>query len=582
MSTMRMKTLLALLLIGSISSTAIAAPRTRHKSTPKAKTPAVAVSASHARVVIRGSARDGEDETWRRQKDSELSLDERTAKKIEEMLRTGPLRYGTTALYVVDAVTGQELFAVHPDDPLNPASNVKLISTATALDVLGADFRYRTRLLGPTPEQDGTVDGDLYLLGSYDPTLDADGVHDLAAALAARGVHAIKGGIVVGKDDDREGMIRGKIQISVDATTPGKPPTISITPLTPFAIVTNDVTTSKRKKSAMKVTDGASTDAKGHARWSVHLTGTIGRGRSATYTIWPDPRGELTASLLVSDLAKAGITVGGEVRVDDLSDYATEAGTKGWLPVELAAHESEPLAAIVAQVNKRSINWLADRIVMTAGAAKFGAAPSMSRALDAMYDWLHAHASIDRASLYVDTGSGLSHKTTFSARQIVNVLRAASGLADAATAPAAGDAHAQACHAAYLASLSVGGVDGTLRGRFHGTLRGKLHAKTGTLNGAIALSGFLDVAPGHTLAFALVTNGNPSGSHKQVRAAHERLVTILADYATSLAASDPKPAAAPVIDTPVVTPSSTPAPDLGDDSSEDSDDPAAVIPGGPP
>jgi D-alanyl-D-alanine carboxypeptidase/D-alanyl-D-alanine-endopeptidase (penicillin-binding protein 4) len=555
----------ALALIGG---TAAAAPRVRHKPAPaKPSSKPAPVSPSHARVVIGGAERDAAGDTWRRQKDSELTLDERTAKKIEELLRTGPLRAGTTALYVVDATSGRELFAVHPDDPLNPASNVKLISTATALDLLGADFHYRTRLIGPAPGADGAIAGDVYLQGGYDPTLTPGGVHELAEALAARGVHEIHGALVVGSDDDRTGMIRDPIEITVEATTAGKAPAVTVDPPTPFLTVTDDVTTAKGRRGSIKVSDGASTDG-GRVRWTVHLTGTIGRGKRTTYTIWPDPSGQLTAELLAADLAKEGVTVTGAVKVGELSSYETHAGADGWLPVELAAHESDPLGAIVAQVNKRSINWLADRVVMTAAAAKDGATPTMPRALDAMYAWLGAHAGVERSALKVDTGSGLSHKTEFSARQIVSVLRAAAGLS--APSPTAD---------AYLASLSVGGVDGTLRGRFQGALRGKLHAKTGTLAGAIALSGFLDVAPGHELVFSLVTNGNPPGSHKLVRAAHEKLVTILADYEQAVAAKDPRPApdAAPPPDTTAPPPST----DSDDSDDQDPDAEPAAIPGPP-
>jgi hypothetical protein len=114
-------------------------------------------------------------------------------------------------------------------------------------------------------------------------------------------------------------------------------------------------------------------------------------------------------------------------------------------------------------------------------------------------------------------------------------------------------------------------------------LRGKLHAKTGTLNGAIALSGFLDAAPGHTLAFALVTNGNPSGSHKQVRAAHEQLISILADYAQASAAADPKSATPPAT-TPGPWGNDPPPPasqSTDDDEDSDPDAEPAAIPGPP-
>ena len=58
------------------------------------------------------------------------------------------LRRGVTAVYVVDAATGLEVYSVHADDKLNPASNVKLISTATVLENLGPTWRYTTRLFG--------------------------------------------------------------------------------------------------------------------------------------------------------------------------------------------------------------------------------------------------------------------------------------------------------------------------------------------------------------------------------------------------------------------------------------------------
>src|SRR5678815_2357976 len=125
-------------------------------------------------------------------------------RQIEKLLR-GPLRYGVTGLFVADARTGEALFSVNADDPLNPASNVKMISTATALELLGPEFRYPTRLLGATPVG-GAVGSDVYLLGSYDPTPTAADLDQLAGALAARGVTSIEGGVEGGADPTRDGL----------------------------------------------------------------------------------------------------------------------------------------------------------------------------------------------------------------------------------------------------------------------------------------------------------------------------------------------------------------------------------------
>src|SRR5215470_16704822 len=141
-----------------LASTASARPPTRIKP---------GKDGAHARVAVGKEARPAREVIGRR--DEPLTLEEQTAKEIEKLLR-GPLAAGTTGLFVADAKTGEPLFAVNADDALNPASNVKMISTATALELLGADFRYPTRVLGPTPA-DGVVRGDVYLLGSHDPTL---------------------------------------------------------------------------------------------------------------------------------------------------------------------------------------------------------------------------------------------------------------------------------------------------------------------------------------------------------------------------------------------------------------------------
>ena len=117
---------------------------------------------------------------------SPLTVEEETATKIAKLLR-GPLRNGDTGLYVVDARTNQPLFAINADEAFNPASNVKMISTAASLELLGPAFRYPTRLLGAAPEG-AVIHGDVYLLGSYDPTLTSADLTELAHAGAARGV----------------------------------------------------------------------------------------------------------------------------------------------------------------------------------------------------------------------------------------------------------------------------------------------------------------------------------------------------------------------------------------------------------
>jgi D-alanyl-D-alanine carboxypeptidase/D-alanyl-D-alanine-endopeptidase (penicillin-binding protein 4) len=561
-----------------------------------------------------------------------------------------PLRRGTTAIYVVDAVTGRQLYAVHEDEPLNPASNVKLISTATALDVLGPDWRYTTRLLGPAPDADGAVAGHLYLIGSYDPTLQHAHLAELAAAIKAAGVTRVHGDIVVGPEPLRDSLGWARIDIRVHGTEDGNAPEVLIDADGGLLSETGragflahgfelDVQARSTRRSRRGRVEVGVTLVDGPApRYRITVTGTIAKERRVRVRRQLPVPQIFTAQLLRAALVEAGIEVLGAVRQSELDEYVAAAATAGSLPIELARHESVPMASLVARINKRSLNALADRVVMTAGAVLYGGAPTMDKGVRAMQSWLREHAGLDPERLVIDTGSGLSRNTAITARQIVRVLRAASGLwtptpdapdatavgldellptalvsaseplgrspaagsgaalvgmladtidmvelgaapapapalaraagadQDGASAPddqdgadepgepsesgepsepgepaAADRASGQAAGAptavepagltpalAFLSSLAVGGVDGTLRYRFR-ELRGEILAKTGTLRKVVALSGLVSHGD-QKLAFAIVTNGTDWRQRQRVRRQHEHIVAALHRY----------------------------------------------------
>jgi len=454
---------------------------------------------AHARVAVShaGDLRPAREAVGRREEP--LTAEEETAKQIETLLR-GPLRYGVTGLFVADARTGEALFAVNADDPLNPASNVKMISTATALELLGADFRYPTRLFGATPDA-GVVHGDVYLLGSYDPTLTIAGLDDLAASVAARGITQIDGRLVAGADPTRDGLYRAVIPIEVRG---GEQGALAIaTPLAGTDLVTIKMTARTAKTAARpRLTYKVDTadDGAGHPRLVVTIGGTIGRGGQTTYSLATTQRTLAATCALRAALHAHGVALAGDFQIVELGDFVAGAVAAGSLPVEIGRHESPRLAEIIAHVNKWSINWLADRVIMTAAALVKQQPPSMDLALAAMYDWLVRHPQIAKGDLVVDTGSGLSYHTRITAHELVSIVRSAAGFAP--------DGDATLAHA-WLDSLSIAGTDGTLTNRFRGGgVRGKLHAKTGTLSTVIALSGILDVDPQRPLAFSLVTNGD--------------------------------------------------------------------------
>jgi serine-type D-Ala-D-Ala carboxypeptidase/endopeptidase (penicillin-binding protein 4) len=526
--------------IATRSPTAVATP-------PAAAKPRL--DGAHARVIFGQAGRLSENvASLRGRRDEPLSPEETTAKQIQAVLR-GPLRYGVTGIYVADAKTGEALFAVNADDPLNPASNVKMISTATAIELMGPQFRYSTRVLGAEPDAAGTIHGEIYLLGTWDPTLEAGDLDQLAEQLVMRGVKALDGNVVIGADPQRDGLYRASIPIEVRAGAPGEAPTASAPPgvdLLVFDITAKTAKTAQRPR--LTYAAQSTTDASGHLRVHVAIAGTIGKAGVVAYDLPTTEHTATAAQLLRAAMRAHQIDVKGDVTTRELGDFIGDAVTAGGLPAELARHDSATLAEIVTKVNKWSINWLADRVIETTAALAHRQAPTMTGALDAMYDWLGRHTHIAKDDVLVDSGSGLSYHTRITARELVAVLRDAAGF----TNPNAG---AQA----WLDSLSIGGTDGTLGRRFRTpNLRGLVHAKTGTLSTVIALSGVLDVDPQRPLVFSIVTNGDRPLQKAYVRKAHEQLVGLLAAYAVRTAkVAPPTPVAAPA-----------PAPSMPDDAEE--------------
>lgn len=476
---------------------------------------------AHARVAINhaGDLHPAREIIGRREEP--LTAEEDTARQIEKLLR-GPLRYGVTGLFVADARTGEALFAVNAEDPLNPASNVKMISTATALELLGPDFRYPTRLLGATPSA-GVVHGDVYLLGSHDPTLTVADLDDIAAGVAARGITQIDGAIAVGPDPTRDGVYRASLPITIRAGDPGAP-AIATPPagmdLIAIKMLATTAKTAGRPRLTFQVDDVH--DGAGRPGVVVTIGGTIGKGCATTVTLANRGRTVIAAYALRAALRAHGVAVTGELKTAELPVFVGDATAAGSLPIELGRHDSRRLAEIITRVNKLSINWLADRVIMTAAALVKHRPPSMELAIAAMYDWLVRHPRIARDDLVVDTGSGLSYHTRITTHELVSIVRSAAGFAP--------DGDSALAHV-WLDSLSIGGTDGTLSGRFRaGDVRGRLHAKTGTLSTVIALSGVLDVDPARPLAFSLVTNGDTPLSARYIRRAHEQVIGLLCRY----------------------------------------------------
>ncbi|MBP9087487.1 MAG: D-alanyl-D-alanine carboxypeptidase [Kofleriaceae bacterium] len=485
---------------------AIAATKRRVATKPPSDAATIFVADRGAMVPLAAKAPPGATE----------SAEAEFGRQLQTLLKTS-LKPGITALLVVDATTGLPIFALRPDTAMNPASNVKMIATATTLAILGADHRFATQLLGPIARADPhRINGDIYLLGSYDPTFDTAGLRTLAANLHAQGVTHIDGNIVFGQAD-RDGPYGARLPVEVVATTRGKAPAVTVWPGEQQTVVINRAKTVRKGRTRIAIVQRLLPSK----NYQLTITGTIAVGNRIGKTVAVQKRPRFAGQWLRWELTQLGIAVAGDITIEPLHDYLQRLASDGQFAVALATRTSATVGELVTRINKRSINWLADRLVAVAAGFEHNVTPTMARGIAQMRAWLLTRAAIDPATLTIDTGSGLSYRTRISPTQLVAVIRNAAGFTFDAPAYAA----------TWTQSLSIGGKDGTLAHRFRAPqFADRIHAKTGTLSNVIALSGLLLTNPARPLAFALVTNKHARGYKTRIRRAHEQVIAALTAY----------------------------------------------------
>jgi D-alanyl-D-alanine carboxypeptidase/D-alanyl-D-alanine-endopeptidase (penicillin-binding protein 4) len=423
---------------------------------------------------------------------------------------------------LADVMTGTEIFALEGDRQLNPASNAKIVTAATALKVLGPEFRFTTSLHG---RRDGTtVRGPIYVKGHADPTLSTADLWEMVRAVKAMGVRRVEAGVVVDdtyfddqnlpfafdKQPDEDNKFRspvGAVSVNHNALKvtirPGpQGMTRARVVLDPpgYAVVTNDTVTVGQGAHNPKISCQTFED-----RTRVRVWGQVPLGaRPVTYHRRIDNPSLFTGYGLKAVLEEAGISVGGDVRVGPLP-----SGT----PL-LAEHVSPPLSSVLWEAGKLSNNFVTEMVFKTMGAEAGDGPGTWQQAVGAAAEVLDGWG-IPAGSYTYRNGSGLFDANLFSARQLVRVLRSA--YLDSELRPE------------FLAQLATGGIDGTIKERYrHPAARRHVRAKTGTLADVSALSGYvLDAEGRRPIAFSIMVNKAP-GYVSAARAYQEKIVTAIA------------------------------------------------------
>ncbi len=435
---------------------------------------------------------------------------------------------------VVDPIAGDTIYSRNAGKLFMPASNQKLITGAIALDVLGGDFRFETRVMGAAYPIDGILTGDLAIIGSGDPSYSdslAGGdamrpFREIAETLWERGIRDVTGRLVRGADtfpDSTLGFGWAWDDLDYGYSAPVDELTFSEGYATirivgaprPNGLVT--VTTSPARTvprlGAVDVTTAMHCcQIRSRVEWSgdvrgrrpvVNLRGTVRPGDTLSLDVALRHPAAAWLDALHEALADRGIRVRGGVEPDVIAD------TTGL--VTLASRRSPPLAEILARFQKPSQNQLGELLFKTVARARtgVGTADSARRVFERqLVAW-----GADSAGFAVRDGSGLSRHDYVSPETIVRVLDTM---------------RRHHAFATFYHALPVGGVDGTIRNRMRGTAgEGNVRAKTGTLDKARSLSGYVTTADGRLLLFSMLTN-NHVVSNREVERVQDALVDRLA------------------------------------------------------
>ncbi|GAA2364750.1 D-alanyl-D-alanine carboxypeptidase/D-alanyl-D-alanine-endopeptidase [Saccharopolyspora halophila] len=447
---------------------------------------------------------------------------------LDEILADPRLDGAQAGVVVRDPRTDEILYSRQPGYRAQPASNAKLFTAAAALQALGPDYRFRTEVLTDGERRGPLLHGDLYLRGTGDPTMLAADYDRLAARIAESGIRAVRGELLADDtafDDvplgtgwawDDEPYYysapvsalnaapdadydAGSAIVRVAPTAPGRTAYVRLDPGTDVLEIDNRVTTTAGGEPNVTV-------EREHRSGRVLVTGSIPEGAGAVreWVAVPDGTGYAT-DLFSRALAAHGVTVRGT------GERPTPSGAQ-----VLAAHESMPLRELLVPFLKLSNNGHAEVLVKAMGREEAGAG-SWEAGTGVLAEQLTG-LGVDPAALRLVDGSGLSRMDSVRPEQLTALLDEAAGM------PWFQDFR----NALPVAGAADRMVGGTLRNRMRDTAaEGNVRAKTGSMTGVTALSGYVTAADGRGLVFSAVLNDHLSAAPRDIG---DAIAVRLAEY----------------------------------------------------
>ncbi len=420
---------------------------------------------------------------------------------INEKIRQSGIAKKDLSIYIKEAGKhGKVVASLNAHKTRTPASVIKVLTTYAAVLKLGFNYRWQTKFYTKGQIKNGVLYGDLIIKGYGDPTLNDKDLDKIVSYIKAEGVRKVQGNIVIDRSYFKVG---NRDNSGFDEHT------YSAYNAMPDAMMFNERVSTvcvepKKNKVYKKNEDGSykvvnklirvNKPCKGRYSWpgvkidksdimpTVILKGKISKrcAKRNICKVLTKPYKSFYYALKAK-MKQKGITVSGTMRLKKVPKNATE----------LFTYYSDSLEKIISKTAKKSNNLYARHLLLLLGAKTYGAPATLQKGRDAVVKILSSRGALDIGVLRLDNGSGLSRVAKMDAKLLATMYDHAY------------DRYGQR----WMNTLSIAGVDGTIKRRFRGTVvRNKAWMKTGTLRRVKNIGGYVKNRAGKVYTVVILVN----------------------------------------------------------------------------
>ena len=446
-----------------------------------------------------------------------------TADELEYLLRNP---YFQSCQIGVDAynITKKEIIFRHNEKQLfRPASNMKLITTATALRFLGPDYKYKTEIKYDGEIINGTLNGNLYFVGGFDPDLTSADLDAMVMQLVDEGIAKVNGNIYADVtnmdslfwgqgwmwDDDPSynfpymsplSINNASLLVAVAPTNVGEHASVTLIPESNYFKFTNNIITVDNHTTKFKISRD----------WINRSDSLILEG-GLSVDAEPD-----TIMVNLKNTNQYFLTLAKETLLKNGIDFKGECGVQiAPLNANTIVLKERLFSKVIINLNKDSDNLSAEMTLRALAFNRYGKYASAKKGVESI-DSLIVEVGLNPKDYRLVDGSGVSHYNLVSVELLNEILRYLN------------EYHPKLFKIMYE-SLPIAGVDGTIKHRMQeGNAYNNVHAKTGTLSGVSSLSGYLHSRSGDLISFSINTQ-NFVGSTRKARSFQDKICEILSN-----------------------------------------------------